>query len=1176
MRLASHRCRGVGGLEVILAVRSVKLKLVLPARGTPEGESLRAALWDTHAFVNACVAHYEQVLLEMRQGPVRISAEHSRTLPADHWQGALRLRLGALGLPAVDVEAALPLLKSLYQAIVKSSVEGQKGTAADGRGIHSKLVDPDSRSGEAKAERQRALAPLRAFAHDPFALEREARALIVASNGGVLKSPGAPPTWVRRYQATDPTWVDALIKELAKAKPAAPEDDDVGRLAALGALPLMQPYGEGRLDDTARGGGLTPIERQCFAMAIGHLNAWESWNFRAEADFRKRSERVARWESEHLPALAGALERVRAIEASMQRHHDAVGFESDRAFRIRPRALRGWDDLRPWLLAHPDASMEARRDRLTALHGRLGRDFGHFDLLERLADPANAALVADPDVVAPIARYNAWQDIVDRTERHPVCTMADARHHPRYAEFDPPKNSNAPPFELEGFVERLTSGERRRVTLKIELLFRTKTGQWERRKFDVPLAASGQLADVKVDREGKETIVERIAQDALGRERCALGGSALLLDRDALERRAGCPEDVYFKLSLDVGAENEAALKARSRHVTWLNAALHNRKTGKGVAPAPGFRVLSVDLGQRTAAAIAVLELAPLRPDRHGEASHHQQMADFRIKRSRTALLALPGEHPTQVERTRRSVEWAGLERIRRGMARLALLRRLTESAEAPVREPDGKTERARQKFLAEFAALDRSDPSDEPLPPADEAPTLDAAGWQAAFEAYEQWLGLQVRAWRRPNAAGGVGTGAPVVERAHQVFGKSMERVDFLERVRRTLISWHLHTRPGSKRVQRLDRKSQGTLARRLLTHINQLKDDRTKTVADLIVQAALGRVWEKGAWRQAFPPVDVIVLEDLRRYTHVGDRPPSENGKLMQWTHREIRRVVEMQAAPAGFPVSETSAAFSSRFDARTGAPGVRCHAVTAEDVRLLRDVSAPRFWLRKVLEELAIDAGAVEAGDLVPTGRGELLVSPDGGSLGGVRVVHADLNAAENIGLRYLAGHRPVVKLGARAVDRAGGAIWLNADMGERQGGALGGQKRVQVAALSPFTPGGVRHRLEVFSTAREAAKALDLAPGIVIVGGVAPDDGPADELDEVAIAESELAALEAEATGKWATFFRDPSGNVHNGHWVESKVFWTQVQREVKGRLAREGKLHGVRGGESGESAGEDAQ
>ena len=70
----------------------------------------------------------------------------------------------------------------------------------------------------------------------------------------------------------------------------------------------------------------------------------------------------------------------------------------------------------------------------------------------------------------------------------------------------------------------------------------------------------------------------------------------------------------------------------------------------------------------------------------------------------------------------------------------------------------------------------------------------------------------------------------------------------------------------------------------------------------------------------------VDFIVIEDLTRYRTSQGRAPCENSRLMKWCHQAVRDKLKQMCEPFGLPLLETPAAYSSRFCSRTGVAGFR----------------------------------------------------------------------------------------------------------------------------------------------------------------------------------------------------------------------------------------------------------
>ena len=217
------------------------------------------------------------------------------------------------------------------------------------------------------------------------------------------------------------------------------------------------------------------------------------------------------------------------------------------------------------------------------------------------------------------------------------------------------------------------------------------------------------------------------------------------------------------------------------------------------------------------------------------------------------------------------------------------------------------------------------------------------------------------------------------------------------------------------------------------ILAKLDHMKEQRVNQTAHLILAEALGvrlRAHKKssrervardihGEYERHRDSVDFIVLEDLSRYLSSQGRPPRENSRLMQWSHRAILDKLKELAEPYGIPVVEASAAYSSRFCSRTGAVGFR-----AEEISAARKMEG--FW-RNALDKLERGESdgtvlgnisqvqklfaVLEQNDSHGIGdsrRRALLAPRDGGpvfvSMRG-DVQQADINAAINLGLRAI---------------------------------------------------------------------------------------------------------------------------------------------------------------------------
>ncbi len=1125
-----------------MATRTIKFKLVVPRSEAPDAVRARRALWATHLFVNEAVAHYERLLLEMRQADVLVRGPDGVEVveAGDVWSGRLRERLLRLGREPKRAQEALPKLRALYEQIVRSSVEPGSGSAQDGRSYHSALVDAASAAFESRRRKLETLEPLRQHLEGPAAdFERAAKRLITAHQDELLRATGAPARWVKLYKADDPSWVEALASYLRKSDQSA-EGDPLAWLQENGVLPLLEPHARGRLAESER---LTTYERMALALAVSHLNSWESWADRTRRQYEEREERRLGWARAHGESCRKTLEAIRGFESRREGELEEVSFWTPQSvYRLRPRELRGWRELRDWLRSHPGASQEARVEFVHDLQRQMGRAFGSEVALRWLGLPGQQwmADLAD-DTVSRVAAYNRLLDLVDRTRRLPLYTPPDARCHPQWAGFDPPNNSNQPPFVLE-------SDKGGRTVASIQLLAPGDDELLVQETFSFRLAPSRQfflgkirISDGSRRRAERPLLLEAEAQDRLSRISGQIGGSNLLFDRarlegtDAKRLAAGALGDVFLKVAVDIsepGAEDR--LRARRKQATWLKSSLDKRRTST-TQVGDGFSVLSVDLGLRAAASIAVFRVSKEAPS-----ASHWPMAEVGgcpVVHERSAMLRLPGEHSGKKETRRRQAEAAEVAGLRASLAALWRVRRLFHATDRDER----------QRRLEELVA------SDTVRLGSDEVRAL-AAGlgsqvaapqeaWAEAcervFMALERAIGQEISVWRRRTR-----------QRMHEPLGgKSVWRIEYLERTRRLLMAWHRHQRPRHEDVQRLDRERFGTVAAKLLAHINALKDDRVKTTADLIVQAARGLAYFNGAWVHRHKPVDVIVLEDLGRYLSRSDRPPAENRQLMRWAHREINRTVELQAECYGIAVLDTSARFSSRFDALSRAPGVRCEHATHDLMGFMRSAQGQALAAR--LRRAGIDPAAVLEGDLLPLGRGELLVSVDGSD--GLRTRNADINAAQNLAVWSLEGYAQPFRLTATRISDDP-PVFGAAKLGKRQQSVFGGGAVV----LRETTQGAGTFTLEAHRSWSHAARAVGIE-----TGGEAPQGGEDDvalqDIADVVVAEFDLA--QAELSGGRVTLFRDPSATILGGHWAESKVFWGVVQSEIVRRLRSGGQLHG---------------
>jgi hypothetical protein len=295
---------------------------------------------------------------------------------------------------------------------------------------------------------------------------------------------------------------------------------------------------------------------------------------------------------------------------------------------------------------------------------------------------------------------------------------------------------------------------------------------------------------------------------------------------------------------------------------------------------------------------------------------------------------------------------------------------------------------------------------------------------------------------------------------------GLSMARLEQLESLRRIFLRYNRALDRESGQLARFGRLDEGRASgepcQLLLEKIDQIKEQRVNQTAHLILAQALGvRLREHtaspkdrvkhdihGEYEQipGRTPVDFIVIENLERYLTSQGRAPSENSRLMKWSHRAIRDKIKMLAEdPFGIPVVETAAAYSSRFCAVTGEAGSRCEERPELDAFLSKQYEKradtppakgqqdQRAFYKTLLEQFE-KCAALNKTKCTQTGTQRaprtLLIPKTGGPLflgaREAKLTQADMNAAINLGLRAVAAPGTIALLHKIRVRREAGLL------------------------------------------------------------------------------------------------------------------------------------------------------
>lgn len=669
--------------------------------------------------------------------------------------------------------------------------------------------------------------------------------------------------------------------------------------------------------------------------------------------------------------------------------------------------------------------------------------------------------------------------------------------------------------------------------LELPLLCQTNNGLRER-SFSIRLASSGQINDPEIAEKTDDTKLTFFYADE--QYAASLGGSDILFDRPSLENKKlqdiaeGKIGSVWLKLVLDVEPKAPAG---------WLDTngkpkaipAIHHFKSGllntkhKQNIEA-GLRVLTIDLGIRTFASCSVFELVKSKPEK-SLCWLADKEKDLWAKHERSFVLKMPGDDISAKAQDERYTAYEELAKLKQGKNFIRNLLRLSiiEDIEKRTKEFElfcnGK-----EKFTNKELAYKISDDEKAGLNQYLQKPLQ---VWQAQikiiFDKYEKIVSKDISEWRTRTR--------PKTKDREYEMGKSYWGIEYLEKVRDFLRGWSTHAKEYGK-ITRWDRDKQGTFANNLLNHINNKKEDRIKTGADLVIQSARGLIYndKTGKWEKKFELCRLILFEDLARYRFQTDRPRRENAQLMRWSHRSILNEVQQQAAIYGIHIETTGAGFSSKFYAKTGTPGIRAKKLTSRDIEYINESET----IKKRLKEDGLGDSFIKEGNIVPWEGGEFFVSFS--EKGKLEIIHADINAAQNLQRRFWTRFADVFRIPVKKfIDKDGKEFWLPQSFGERLKGGLS-----VIVGDSGFVQFVKAYDGDGFVPEKIKGKKAKI---------ISEDAG----LDEFTEKLMELGIdIEGEESKDKAVFFRDASGTIlRRDRFYPSKEFWGKVHAVINRAL-----------------------
>lgn len=1176
------------------------------------------AVWTGDAALARALGH--PGVERNRHDLFEVSAEMVQTRLREH------LEQLAPGLDGAALDRAVQDLGKLYDLIVPQHREGGKGDAQQANKFMGNLLDPTSVGNLSALEKAKAPAWVaKKQAGDPT-WEADAEAWRLKTLAGPRPT-GSPTTWRKGAERADPGWIEAYLKDLEKNQKKAGKAGKAGEggestlvaaLKAAGLLPIWTRYRtlKQELGDRKRG-YLSTWDRLAFRLAVARLLSWESWNHRARHEHAKRRDALeaadADLKAEAYKASVAILKAFEQARTAELRATNQLAKE-DTDFRLGGRQIRQWEALaRELRKAAPGKDLSQVAADFQTRNPRECPDPYFTDWV--LEAPERALLWKTDEgvrAVQRLAKRNRLAFKAEQSRERTAMTPPHPRLHPVWLQFEEPSGSNLKSLDLEQVPE---GG----WVAVFDLLSPRDGGGYEEREFRIPICPSPQLALQKLEKldkkkggPGKTPVLTFVQAPSFSRVKDrgewetwtgTMQSPDILLDRAILEAnpdKAFDPSNLRadLKLVLDLKVnpvKNAGELSRLSKKDETKLIPQWARLLNCSLAPeaedaekknlprylesfdalAEGQRFLSVDLGVRDLAAVALFELRRGAPEPGEKAFPIPASTPWKavlVPDSQTTL-SLPGELATledavkdDIERRRREAKETlnllkFLKSRRTLLLRLAHIKTETKSrkkalealqrqpkdpeAQARLQEDQDRHARSLSTLLADdappsakgdhasgkkqetkasnvesrFHPALRQAAALDPLPDGLEKHPVA----QATLEAWDHAISDLIRVWRDRTRRRD--------PRRSGLHGKSLWAIEHLSEVRDFLKGWH---RRGSESGE-INRPGPD-FAKALLDHINQLKEDRTKEGANLLVNTARGLRYDETThrWEQRFPPAHLILFEDLARYRFFTDRTRSENSQLMRWSHRELTKVTAQMAQLFGIGTLDTGAGFTSRYHGWSGAPGLRCKVFTEAEL-------ASPWFLRKWKESWQPVAGLP-----VPWEGGKRFFTLD--EAGKLVEEDADQNAAVSLARRFATRNGEAIRLVCMGKEDG---TFVPEALGKRLLGGLrdmGDPKDKGYGRLVPL-PGGQAYAWESLSQA-----AWEKASGKKVAKKDPEDGEPEDDADALdaaqEAAELESGKVEDARTGKKITFFRDPSGVFFEAsHWVPGDHFWHKVRQDL---------------------------
>lgn len=236
-----------------------------------------------------------------------------------------------------------------------------------------------------------------------------------------------------------------------------------------------------------------------------------------------------------------------------------------------------------------------------------------------------------------------------------------------------------------------------------------------------------------------------------------------------------------------------------------------------------------------------------------------------------------------------------------------------------------------------------------------------------------------------------------------------AIQHITMLRRLHSLKRSWFSRRRPKDDKPRRLPKD----FDKKLLEHTANIQDNRLKSLANIIIQSALGYRYDrnKNKWIQNhYGRCDALVLEKLHSLQTKLEYTRKDNRRRTDFSCHKLIEIIKHKAKWEGIPVFDVNPYLSSQICARTNSFGLRC-----EKVKNIRN------WIKDNqkddLKESGFDITKMSDDAYVPWKSGLHLASLTADLQ--LDICDADLNASFNVG-RYIQSSRKSYKCNVKLLN------------------------------------------------------------------------------------------------------------------------------------------------------------